>query len=105
MAKKTAVSDYLKIDIRERLEMLVGIRFSVETFGSFVKRIFSKAEPFIIIDTTHEKDECDTSDYTLMFNLTIREVSCDVTVFYLMLRKPDKDGNTFQVTEVTCEFN
>lgn len=86
------------------LEDLVGLRFSMKSLNVYLQEKLNLDKPLEIVDVTQNKDECDLTDYNLMFELSFGNIFCDVDIYFLKLRKPDLGENTMHITEVGYEF-
>ena len=84
------------------LEQLVHRRFSTESLNKALTMFFG--ETVCVQDVTADKDDCDTSDYNLMFDLQRGDQYGYFDIYILPLRKEDLDGSTMMITEVSYEF-
>jgi hypothetical protein len=89
-------------EVTNILEDLVHQRFSIESLKKHLEEKFGAS--IELEDVTRDKDDCDSSDHNIMFNLDARGIFCDGDVYFLMLRQPDYLNNSIYVTEVGYEF-
>jgi hypothetical protein len=87
------------------LEGLVHRRFSLESLKELIEIQLHLKNPITLSDVTADKDECDTCDHNLMFNLNEHGIFCDIDIYFLPLRKENEFGDTILVTEVGYEFD
>ena len=79
------------------LERLVLFRFTTLEFQEKIKSDFD-LESFIIVEDDNEKlQDCDDS---FIFSLRLKELSVDVTMYYISTNKKD----TFIITELSYCF-
>ena len=84
--------------IIQKLEDLVHNRFTLLTLNDMLNEIFG--EEIEIEDTTENKDECDLSDYNLLFESKNENTYGWFDIFYLKTREDD----VIYITEVSYEF-
>jgi hypothetical protein len=84
--------------IVQKLEDLVNNRFTLLTLNDMLNEIFQ--EEITIGDITDSKDDCDLSDYNLLFESKNEDTYGWFDIYYLKTREDD----VIYITEVSYEF-
>jgi hypothetical protein len=84
------------------LESLVHERHSVYSLNEKLSEF--AGETIKVSDITSIKDECDNSDWNLLFEIKNEEVHGYFDIYYLKLRKPGYCYETMYITEISYEF-
>jgi hypothetical protein len=84
------------------LESLVHDRHSIDSLNGKLSEF--AGEPIHVCDVTSSKDECDTSDWNLLFEIKDEELYGFFDIYYLKMRKPGYVGETMYITEISYQF-
>jgi hypothetical protein len=80
------------------LNNLVGKRFTMDELKNHLTlKFLSHIE---MEDSSDQKDDCDLSDYDIIFNISNGDMFCDGDIYYLKTRDPEK----IYITEVYWDF-
>jgi hypothetical protein len=89
-------------ELVRNLESLVHDRHSMDSLNKKLSEI--AGETINVSDITSSKDECDISDWNLLFEIKDEELYGYFDIYYLKLRKPGYRDETMYITEISYEF-
>ena len=92
-----------EFEVMNFLESLQWQRHTVESLEARINDEFGSKMKLELCDN-EDNDEATKTDYNLMGNINVKDIFCDVDIYYLPMRNKGFDGADMYITEVGYEF-